>query len=89
MVQGNNLLKKGASLTHAEHRSAHEYDLLSENPDLSTHVATIDEAHPNDPVYRLIWLEIYKVITKAGITFGTLPGLATPTPLELVLASMS
>jgi hypothetical protein len=45
------------------------------------HITTIDEVHPTDQMYRLIWLEIYEQIKRAGCTFGKLSPVTADTPL--------
>jgi hypothetical protein len=86
LVRGNYRLKKGASPKEAEHISSAKYDLLQREPDFAANITTIDEVHPSDEMYRLIWKEIHKVITKAGCTFGNLSGLTTPTTLSTLAA---
>jgi hypothetical protein len=49
------------------------------------HVATVDQAHPTDHLYRLLWLEIYAEIKRAGWTFGKL-NPATDGPILTELA---
>ena len=78
LIRGNYRLKEGASGTRAEHRSALSY---SSDTDLAN-LTTIDQVHPTDQVYRLIWLEIYEEIKKSDCTFGILAGALTPTPLS-------
>jgi hypothetical protein len=43
------------------------------------HITTVDEVHPTDQMYRLLWLEIYAQIRQSGCTFGLLgPAVADP-----------
>lgn len=85
LVRVNKKLKLGANTASTPHISALRYDILSNSEDFSTNISTVDQAHPTDAVYRLIWKEIYKVITDAQLVFGGLPGLTT-TPLLSSLA---
>ncbi|MBV8408146.1 MAG: hypothetical protein JOY64_10985 [Alphaproteobacteria bacterium] len=70
-------LKFGAMDEEAAFVSAPKYD---ENNQPHT-LTTIDEAHPTDQMYRLIWWEIFEQIKAADCTFGKLSpaGPASPT----------
>ena len=72
LVRGNYKLKKGAAPKAATHISANAYELLRRDPDWAAHITTIDEAHPSDELYRLVWHEIRDVIFKADCPFGKL-----------------
>jgi hypothetical protein len=78
LVQGNYRLREGASGTRAEHRSALSY----QNSTDVAHLTTIDEVHPTDQVYKLIWMEIYEEIKKSDCAFGLLGGVGVATPLS-------
>jgi len=39
----------------------------------SAPLTTIDEAHPTDLLYMVMWHEIYRVLVEANYTFGNLP----------------
>lgn len=86
LVRANKKLKSGANTDKTPHISSLSYDILSNREDFSTHISTVDQAHPTDAVYRLIWKEIYKVITDTQLVFGGLTGL-TYIPQLSVLAS--
>ncbi|MFJ4193343.1 SGNH/GDSL hydrolase family protein [Pseudomonas sp. NPDC089534] len=66
LVASNSRLVWGASSSTATHVSSSSYEQAT----ASSSTTTIDEVHPTDQVYKLIWLEIRKEITKAGCTFG-------------------
>jgi phospholipase/lecithinase/hemolysin len=90
LVCGNYRLRKGADPKSASHISARDYELLlKQDPGFTSHIATIDEAHPSDPMYRLIWHEIRDVIFKAGCPFGklTIPEQRQPTLLKTLAKS--
>lgn len=72
LVESNNRLVWGASPARATHVSSSSYDQASSS---SSHTTTIDEVHPTDQVYKLIWHEIRKEIVKAGCTFGDGQGM--------------
>ena len=66
LVVSNNRLEWGAATAPATHISSTSYN---QSTSVSS-FTTIDKVHPTDQVYKLIWLEIRKEITKAGCTFG-------------------
>jgi hypothetical protein len=72
LVSGNYRLKKGAAPKSATHISANDYNLLRRKWDFTVNISTIDQAHPSDEMYRLIWHEIRNKIYKADCTFGRL-----------------
>jgi hypothetical protein len=72
LVSGNYRLKQGAAPQASPHVSAIQYDLLRQKKGFFAHMTTMDEAHPSDEMYRLIWHEIRDVIWKARCTFGKL-----------------
>jgi phospholipase/lecithinase/hemolysin len=82
LVSGHYKLKKGAAQKSANHISARNYDLLRQDPSFAAHISTIDEAHPSDEMYRLIWHEIRNQIYKADCTFGKLSFQITKTTLK-------
>lgn len=82
LVRGRYNLKKGAAPKPAAHVSARDYDLLRRDPSFAANITTIDEVHPSDVMYRLIWHEIRNEIYNAGCTFGTLSGKTVPTTLS-------
>jgi GDSL-like Lipase/Acylhydrolase len=84
LVRGRYRLKKGAAPDKAKFISAHEYDLLGSGH--MANITTIDEVHPSDELYRLIWLEIRLGIIAAGCAFGNL-GSVVFTPVLSTLAS--
>lgn len=68
LVEGNYRLDAGAATTTAVHMSA-----LDGNAKISSSpMTTIDEVHPSERVYRLIWGEIYAAIKAADCQFGNL-----------------
>ena len=67
----------GAQPGNAKHISSQQYDLLKKDKEFATHLTTVDQAHPTDEMYRLIWLKIYEDIQAAGCTFGNLTGVPT------------
>ncbi|MDH4564618.1 SGNH/GDSL hydrolase family protein [Pseudomonas sp. BN411] len=76
LVKGNYRLKEGAATADAAHVSSASYTASN----AIAHLATIDQAHPTDQVYKLIWLEVYEEIKKSNCTFGNISDqLATPT----------
>jgi hypothetical protein len=85
LVRGRYRLKKGAAPVKAEFISAHDYDLLGADGPVAN-ITTIDEVHPSDALYRLIWLEIHQGIIAARCAFGNL-GTVAPTPVLSTLAS--
>jgi hypothetical protein len=60
--------------------SANKHDFLRRDPSFAAHVTTIDEAHPSDEMYRLIWHEIRNQIYKADCTFDRLSFQITKPP---------
>jgi hypothetical protein len=78
LVFGNLRLKKGATGAAVKtHISAASY---SQGTSVQyTH--TVDEVHPTDQMYRLIWLEIYEQIKRSNCTFGKLSPVIADTPL--------
>jgi hypothetical protein len=68
LVAGNYGLRTGADTQEALHVSSADYSTNN----LTAPMTTIDEVHPTDHVYRLIWLEIYEEIKKCGCSFGSL-----------------
>jgi phospholipase/lecithinase/hemolysin len=82
LVRGHHRLKKGASPKPAAHISARNYDLLTRDPNFAANITTIDEVHPSDVMYRLIWHEIRNEIYHANCTFGALSGVAVPATLS-------
>ena len=80
IVEGNYSILAGAADTQAVHISSQASSGKME----SSHMTTIDEVHPSDRVYKLIWNEIYEEIKKSGCVIGKLvAGLATPTLVGL------
>jgi GDSL-like Lipase/Acylhydrolase len=81
LVQGNYGPKEGvmgAEVT--EHVSRSDY--IKDNS--AEYIATVDEVHPTDQMYRLLWLEIYEQIKRSGCTFGKLSPVASDTPLAVM-----
>ncbi len=79
LVNGSNRLQKGAmTASVGTHVSAQSYDLRTQ----ATPITTIDQVHPTDAMYRLIWKEIRLEILASDCTFGTLPGVRTPGTLS-------
>lgn len=68
LVAGNYGLDAGAATTRAAYMSAEDSDARME----SSPMTTIDQVHPSERVYRLIWQEIYAAIKKADCQFGDL-----------------
>jgi lysophospholipase L1-like esterase len=69
LVTGNYRLMAGAMPAKVTtHISAQSYNQSS----LAQHVITIDEVHPTDQMYKLIWMEIYEQIRRSNCTFGNL-----------------
>jgi hypothetical protein len=78
LVQGNYRLQAGAMEGSVwTHIPANEYYKET----AVQHITTIDEVHPTDQMYRLLWLEIYEQIKRSGCTFGKLRPDITDTPL--------
>ena len=44
-------------------------------------MTTIDQVHPTDQMYSLLWLEIYEQIKRSDCTFGKLSPVGADTPL--------
>lgn len=80
LVAGNHRLDAGAATTRARHISAAHGDALMG----SAPMTTIDQVHPSERVYRLIWKEIYAAIKKADCQFGNL----TVTRTDSVLSTL-
>jgi phospholipase/lecithinase/hemolysin len=79
LIQGNNRLKAGAmGSATTTHVSANQYNIRQS----TEHVLTVDEVHPTDQMYRLLWLEIYEQIKRSNCTFGNLTPVVADTPLE-------
>jgi hypothetical protein len=74
-------LKFGAMDEEASFVSSARYDQNNQHHNLTT----IDEAHPTDQMYRLIWWEILEQIKTSGCTFGQLSpaGPTSPTLADL------
>jgi lysophospholipase L1-like esterase len=69
LVQGNYRLKGGAmAAATTKYISALSYTHGSS----AQHMTTVDEVHPTDQMYRLIWQEIYEQIKLSDCTFGKL-----------------
>ena len=68
LVNGNYRLRAGAATQEALHVSSASYSVSG----VTAPMTTIDQVHPTDQVYRLIWLEIYEEIKKCGCSFGNL-----------------
>jgi len=78
LVVSNYRLKAGAMGTAVNtHISALNY---SQSNSIQ-HTTTIDEVHPTDQMYKLLWLEIYEQIKKSNCTFGKLSPAIADTPL--------
>jgi hypothetical protein len=79
LVNGSYRLRSGAAAAATKtHISAQAYDQRTQAAPLTT----IDQVHPTDAMYRLIWQEIRREILAADCTFGRLPGVATPATLS-------
>jgi hypothetical protein len=78
LVLTSHRLKRGAATYQVPFMTSWQSDEMQEARFLSTR----DQAHPTDPVYGLIWEEIYRGITKANITFGRLRGFQGRTTLR-------
>jgi hypothetical protein len=69
LVQGNARLKAGAmGAAVKEHISYKDYAQRTS----AQHITTVDQVHPTDQMYRLLWLEIYEQIKRSNCTFGLL-----------------
>lgn len=75
------LLNAGAAAQPAGHISASRYDQMVQQG-YRTNITTIDQAHPTDQMYRLIWQEIRATILRANLTFGTLHGAPAASELS-------
>ena len=78
LVRGNYRLKAGA-MGAAVTRHVGALSYAQSAP--AEHISTIDEVHPTDQMYKLIWLEIYEQIKRSGCTFGKLSPAIADTPL--------
>ena len=82
LVKANFRLKAGAMpAATTSHISAFTYD--THNATVQ-HTTTIDEVHPTDQMYKLIWLEIREQIRRSKCTFGNLG----PAHADLPMATM-
>jgi GDSL-like Lipase/Acylhydrolase len=78
LVLGNYRLKAGAmGASVSKHISTNSYSSSSS----VQHTTTIDQVHPTDQMYRLLWLEIYEQIKRSNCTFGKLSPVLAGTPL--------
>jgi phospholipase/lecithinase/hemolysin len=78
-------LKAGAMATEVEkYISALTYDLSGS----VQHIFTVDEVHPTDQMYKLIWLEVYEQIKRSNCTFGSLPSVVSNALTPLAELSM-
>ena len=77
LFEGNFHLMAGAlgARTSVHTDSAH-YDTTQVRP-----VTTVDEVHPTDQMYKVIWDEIYAEIKRCNATFGLLTGARAATTL--------
>jgi hypothetical protein len=69
LVESSGVFLKGAMKASATHVGSGAYDAQGS----VRHLTTIDGAHPTDPLYKIMWHEIYRMMTHAQITFGNLP----------------
>jgi hypothetical protein len=69
LFEGNYGLMAGGMKERPGHVSSAGYSTSAVKP-----INTIDEVHPTDHVYRLIWGEIYEEVKRSGSTFGNLVG---------------
>jgi hypothetical protein len=69
LVESSTCFRKGAMNAEAQHIGSREY----EQNFTSAPLTTIDEAHPTDLLYMIMWREIYRVLVEANYTFGNLP----------------
>jgi hypothetical protein len=72
------LVRGAAAAATSTHVSARDYDRNAR----PAHITTIDQVHPTDEVYRLIWKEILQEILRSDCTFGALPGVTPPGTLS-------
>jgi lysophospholipase L1-like esterase len=85
LVTGNYRLIAGAMSTAVKtHIPAMSYGEST----TSQHITTIDEVHPSDEMYRLLWLQIYEQIKRSGCTFGKLSPVMAATP-DALLADLA
>ena len=77
LFEGNYGLMAGATGERATHVSSSGYSTSSNRP-----VTTIDEVHPTDQMYKLIWGKIYEEIQAQGTSFGKLSGSRSASTLE-------
>jgi phospholipase/lecithinase/hemolysin len=68
LIEGNYGLMAGAMSGRAAQVSSRDY-AVQVRP-----ITTIDEVHPTDAMYKLIWEEIYATLQRQGSTFGKLQG---------------
>ena len=81
LVLGNYRLKAGAmGASVSKHISAIKYSSSSS----VQHTTTIDQVHPTDQMYRLLWLEVYEQIKRSNCTFGKLSPVLAGTPLTAI-----
>ncbi len=80
LFEGNYHLMGGAMAGRAAHVTGATYNTAAKRP-----VTTIDEVHPTDQMYKIIWDEIYVEIKRSRITFGRLSGA----PVATTLATLS
>lgn len=73
LFEGNYGLMAGPMASKATQIGARDYDTATRH-----HVTAIDQVHPTDQMYKLIWGEIYEVIKRTGTTFGRLQGAQIP-----------
>jgi phospholipase/lecithinase/hemolysin len=66
LVAGHHRILAGASKTRATHMSSAE----AGESTIPSSFTTIDEVHPTERVYRLIWHEIYEQIKRADLVLG-------------------
>jgi phospholipase/lecithinase/hemolysin len=71
LLEGNYGLVSGAMTQRATQVASQDY-AATPRP-----ITTIDEVHPTDAMYKLIWEEIYATFQRQGSTFGKLQGTLT------------
>ena len=77
LVQANYRLKAGAMGARvSQHVGSNDYDRIV-GDEFTT---TVDQVHPTDQMYKLIWLEIREVIRRSNCTFGGLNLVPAVTP---------
>lgn len=69
LFEGNYHLMAGAIAGRATQVSAAQYDTTAVRP-----ITTIDEVHPTDQMYKIIWAEIYAELKRSNSSFGELTG---------------